>query len=303
MCIATKKDLKFCILTTIISFFVFSGLMLMIVLLSLTVLQKVKQNQYGIPYNTFSNQFSTPVEQGTYTLNVGDTFILKDRTLIDVNAIDKLVCVSKDLIKIQLFISAQYQLNKNELIPIILTQFNDQYDTFLTSIVSNIILRICGLYNAEDFYLQRSAIDTHMFNALINEINNSTMSFGSVIENFQLQNITFPQDYDNVITEKQLVAQNIITSQNNRTTQLIIANTSLLQNQRQAQIKITNANNQAQINIKQAQKSYDTILDNWNRRASVYAAIMLKLDLNQSQFIDYMKAETIRGSISQILSI
>jgi regulator of protease activity HflC (stomatin/prohibitin superfamily) len=274
----------------------------MIVLVSLTAFKKVEQKEYGIVYNNFTKQFGRVYEQGTYTLNVGDVLFKKDRTLIDVG-LNTLNCISKDKITITLTLSAQYQLNKQDLIDVVLKQFDEKYDTFLSSIVSNIILRVCGFYNAEEFYLTRGVIDINMFNALINEINNSTRSLGSTIVNFQLQNIRFPQSYEDAITQKQLVIQNMITSQNNRTTQLILANTSLLQNQRQAQILIINANNQAQILINQAQTSYDIIVDQWTQRSAVYASIMTNLKLNQSQFLEYLKAEAIRDSESPVISV
>jgi regulator of protease activity HflC (stomatin/prohibitin superfamily) len=274
----------------------------MIVLVSLTALKKVEQKEYGIVYNNYTMQFGKVYDQGTYTLNVGDIMFKKDRTLIDVG-INNLNCISKDKITVTLTLSAQYQFNRQDLIDIIFRQFDEEYDTFLSSIVSNIILRVCGFYNAEEFYLKRGIVDINIFNALINEINNSTQSLGAIIVNFQLQNIRFPQSYEDAITQKQLVTQNMITSQNNRTTQLILANTTLLQNQRQVQIIIINANNQARINENQAQNSYSVILNQWTQRANVYALTILNLKLNHTQFLKYLEAEVVRESDSPIISI
>jgi regulator of protease activity HflC (stomatin/prohibitin superfamily) len=274
----------------------------MIILVSLTALKKVEQKEYGIVFNNYTYEFGRIYEQGTYTLNVGDVLLKKERTLIPIGT-NSLNCISKDKITVTLTLSAQYQFNKQDLIDIIFKQFDEQYDTFLSSIVANIILRICGLYNAEDFYLKRGIVDTHMLNSLKNEINNNTQSLGATIVNFQLQNIRFPQAYEDAITQKQLVTQNKVTSENNRITQLILANTTLLQNQRQAQILIINANNQAQININQAQTSYDIIVNQWIQRADVYATIMANLKLNQSQFLEYLKAEAIRDSDSPVISV
>ena len=302
MPLETKKDLKRCICISFWSISITASLLLMIILVSLSALRPVQQNEYGILYNNYTQQFGKVVEQGSYTLDIGEYFIKKERTLIDVG-INNLNCISKDKITVTLTISSQYQFNKKDLIDIVLKQFDDLYDTFLSSIVSNIILRVCGNYNAEDFYLKRGVIDINMFNILTNEINNSTQSFGALIENFQLQNIRFPQDYESAITEKQLAVQNMVTAQNNRTTELIIANTTLLQNQRQAQILLINANNQAQININQAQISYDVIVNQWSQRADVYASIMANLGLNQSQFLDYLKSEAIRDADSPVISV
>ncbi len=283
--------------------------LLTIVLLAVTVNKRVEQDEFGVIYNDFTKQFGKIYDQGVYAYGVGDKFIKFKRTLKDVD-IDQINCITKDKIVIGLTISAQYQYNRDDLIPVVLQNFNngDGYESFLSNIVRNIILRQCGLYDAESYYTDRGNIYNNMYDSLLNEINNNTnigsnYNLGATIEFFQLKNIDFPDTFAQAITSKQLVMQNKITKLNDRTTQLILANTTLLQNQRQADIILINSNTQANINMNQAQTSYDVIVNQWNLRSNTYKSIIDNLKLNQSQFIEYLKSEAIRNSIAPVISI
>jgi regulator of protease activity HflC (stomatin/prohibitin superfamily) len=303
MCCDNKDSCTFKVKHFLYTFCGLALFLLTIVLISVTVNKRVEQDEFAVVYNNYNRQFGNIYEQGVYTLNVGDTFLKFKRTLKDVD-IDEIFCITKDKIVIQLTISAQYQYNRNDLIPIVLMNFDngDIYEKFLDNMVSNIILRQCGFYDAESYYIDRGTIYNNMYDALLNEINNNN-SIGATIEFFQLKNIDFPKSFADAITTKQLVIQNKVTTMNDRTTQLILANTTLLQNQRQAEITIINANNQANININQAETSYNIILGQWIQRNNTYFTIMKNLNLNQSQLLDYLKSEAIRNSDSPIISI
>jgi len=286
-------------LLTFFSIFIF---LLTIVLISVTVNKRVEQDEFGVIYNQYSRNFGAIREQGVYTVNVGDDFIKFKRTLKDVD-IDQINCITKDKIVISLTISAQYQYNQNDLIPIVLQQFDNAvtFELFLDNIVSNIILRQCGLYNAENYYTDRGNIYNNMYDALLFEINNNT--FGSTIEFFQLKNIDFPDSFALAITTKQLTIQNKITTLNDRATQLINANTTLMQSQRYADVAIINATTKSNININQADISYNITLNQWIQRANTLNTIKTNLALNNTQLLDYLKSEIIRISDAPVLSV
>jgi hypothetical protein len=304
MCCDQNGSCTFKMKHFICSFLSLSVCLLAIVLLSVSVNYKVQQDEFAVAYNNYSKQFGKIYEQGIYAINVGDQLIKFKRTLQDID-ISQIDCITQDKIEIRLSISAQYQLNKNDLIPFILLKFNgnDNYNAFISNIVSNVILRQCGLDIAENYYTDRSIIYNKMYDALINEINFSNQSYGSTIEFFQLNNIEFPTTFQNAISSKQVLMQQQITELNNRQSKLIQANTTLFQNQRIGNVMIINATNQANIIINQANITYEIIQNEWKQRAMSYKSIMDNLKLNQSQLLDYLRADVIRGAESPVISV
>ena len=287
----------------LIAFVLLTVVVLACTLMGVSVAQPVAQDEVAISYNNFTKNFGTIYYQGAYTLDVGDRFIKFKRTLQDVS-VSQVQCISYDNIMLTLTISAQYQYVPELLIPTVLSQFGSDahYKAFLNNIVTNVILRQCGLFTTANYYENRGQIYNSMYDALISEFNNST-DMAVTIEFFQLINIAFPSDYQGIVQQKQLLIQTEITSLNNRTTQLINANTTLLQNEFSANVQIINAENQVAIIMNQANASYATVLNQWRQRMLTYLAIVNNLQLNQSQFLDYLSAEVVRQSTGSVISV
>ena len=141
-----------------------------------------------------------------------------------------------------------------------------------------------------------------MYDALASEINNST-DFAVSLEFFQLLNIMFPGDYQAIVSEKQRLVQTQTTSLNDRTTQLIQANTTLLKNEFRANIMLIDAQNQATIILNQGNASYGVVLSQWRQRVSTLLAVASRLALNQTQLLDYLSSEVVRQSTGAVLSV
>ncbi len=285
---------KFCTYYTI-GISVFAGLLLMAVLLGLCVNVKVGQNSYMITYNSFTTDISSVREQGTYTILPGDNKVTLTRTLQTVNNGD-ITCLSNDRLVLVLTVSVQFQYIKDEIIPIIFYQFSNEnnFQTYLVNLVTSSIISTCGLYTAEQYYDNRGAIETSLFNQLVLAVNSSTSVVD--IQFLQLKNIAFPDGFANIITQKQLVQQQEVTELNARTSQLINANTTLLTSQQSAEILLINANNQAEIILNQAQATKDVILTFWQQRSLAYQSIMRGMNLNASDFLQYLRSTIIQTS-------
>lgn len=277
--------------------------LLTVVLLGVSVNQAVAQDEYGVVYHNFTKAFGPTYVQGTYALDVGEKLFKFKRTLQDVK-VSQVDCISKDGLKLTLHVAAQYQYIPDALIPIVLKSFDTDanYNSFLGNIVTNIVLRQCGLFTTQQYYTARGLVFGSMYDALVNEINNST-DFAATIEFFQLLNIAFPDDYQSVITEKQHLVQTETTTLNIRTTQLIDANTTLLQNRIQANVILINAANQVAIITNQANASYGVVLSQWRQRLSTLRAIVDNLKLNHTQLLDYLSSELVRQSTGAVLGL
>lgn len=134
-------------------------LIMMIVFPSITN-KKVGQSEAGVRSNSYTMELSGPYLQGAYTLDVGEEFLLFERTIQNLG-IGDVSCLTKDKLLITLSVSAQYQYQIEYLIPILLKQFqsNDKLRTLLNSAAESIISNTCLEFTAEEYYTERSVVD------------------------------------------------------------------------------------------------------------------------------------------------
>lgn len=266
----------------------------MISLLAMYVGYQVEQSEYAIGYDNYNMEFTKIYEQGKYPIRVGEEMIIIERTLQDFNK--DLTCMTKDKILIDLSIGLQYQYQKKDIINKILKEFSsiNNFNGFLFDRITSSIINSCLVYNAEDYYTERSIIDKHMYDSLILNINNNNL--GVLVEFFQLINIKFPSKISNAITEKQNIEQESLTAINERTSKLTEANTELFEMQRQAEILIINAYATSNITLNQAESNSQIQRILWTNRAYAYSHANNVLDLNSTLLIDYIQSDLISKS-------
>lgn len=262
------------------------GILLLIILPSMTVNVPVKQNEYAIGYNSYTCKFTKIYDQGKHTIAVGEKMYKIKRTVNDYSS--KLQCLTSDKILIDIDWSIQYTYEQDKIIPKIFMEHKnkDQYNEFIMSLVISSIKSSCVEFTAENYYTNRSVIDARIYENFEHDINEP--EYGVYIENFQLVNIKFPQQFSEVINVKQNTDQSRLTALNNRNSILTNANTDLLQAQTRSKTILNNANNTAIINFNKAQElvNIENIL--WNNRIDVYSKVKYDLDLTPSQVIDYI---------------
>ncbi len=275
------------------------GILLMIVLLSLTI-QTVQQQNYAVGYDNYTMEFTKVYTQGRYVTRVGEHLIVLPRTLQEYSAY--LTCLTNDKVLVTLDVAMQFQYDKDALIDTILLEFNGKhnYNKFIENRATSSIMDTCLQYNAEDYYTERGAIDIQMYNNLVGVINNQ--SIGAKVEFFQLVNIAFPSEFSNAIEEKQTVQQEALTASNTRQSILTNANTALLEAQRTAAITLINANNTALINVNKANANARAQEELWEKRAYTYGYTANLLGLNGTEMIDYIENDNIKNSVKLITS-
>lgn len=279
----------------------FGGIITMISLMALYISYPVEQSEYAVGYDTYNMKFTKIYEQGKYPIKVGEEMIIIQRTLQDFN--EDLTCITNDKILINLNIGLQYQYHRDDLIQKILKEFSSvkNFDRFLFDKMISSIMNSCLAFEAEKYYTERSAIDKHMYNDLVTDINNSNL--GASVSFFQLINIQFPQSISDAIIEKQNVDQEALTSQNDRASKLTEANTKKLEIQRQAEIEIINAYSIANITQNQAVSNSQIQQILWNNRAYTYAHASNIFGLNSTQLIDYIQTDLISKSTTLLSNL
>lgn len=279
-----------------------TGFILMCVLLGLTVNQPVAQDEIGIAYNNYTKDLGAPKTQGVYTLSVGERFILFKRTLQDVGR-TSIACLTADGLRVHLTVSAQFQYTPEGLVPTVLLLFGSDgaYQDFVDNVFENVILRVCGAYVTQQYYEERGAVYGAMYNAVLSEFN--TTAYAVTFAFFQLVNIAFPSEYQAVITRKQVLQQTRVTAINARTTQLIDAETGLLQKNFSAHVALNNASRAAAVIANQGAASAEVVATLWRRRAETLAGLVRELALNTTQLLAYLDGELVRQSQGAVLAV
>ncbi len=282
-----------------------AGLLLMIVSLALSTNKKVAQNQYAVVYNNFDMEVKKIIDQGTYTIDLGDQMKYYTSTIqyLNYEGQTTIKCFSKDGLEIDIDVSVQYTYRKDSIIPVMWYIFDNEenYISFFNSSVIDTILTSCAEYDSDEYYSSRQTIENRMFDMLISNIANS--SIGIDINLLQLRNIDFPDAFSAVISEKQALVQQIQTQLNNRTSQQILANTTLLQSGQIAQQIIIQAKNTEAVTLAQANATAGIIFNQWQQRGDAYFDIVTSLKLNSSGFIAYLESEVIRLSNSPVIGV
>lgn len=245
-------------------------------------------------YDTYNMKFVGIKEQGVYTTNVGVTFFPFQRTLKDLS-LGTINCLTSDKIELTLKAKVQIRLQKNSLIPFILRKFgsHEKYNEFLTMFVSSEIINSCLSFQAEEYYLNRSFVDSTMFLNLQKAVN--TPDFGAKVEFFQLNEITLPSGLSTVITEKQNIEQQSVTAMNDRQNALIRATTDLLKAEQESQVTLIQANNTATIIYNKALISQSIIHTEWQNRGEAYSAVVENFGFGKEDFLEYLRSEVLRS--------
>ncbi len=216
--------------------------------------------------------------------------------------VGSITCLTSDKIELELQVKLQVRLQRDKLISVILEQFGSKetHQGFLKGLAHSIITSTCLQFRAEDYYLERSTVDGQMFLNLVEEINSK--DFGVKVEFFQLNHIQLPGPLVEVLTEKQNIAQQIITAQNDRENKIITATTSLLEAEQEAQVIVIQANNTATIIEDRAIQREEVIATEWNNRAIAYAAVIDALSLDEVGFLKYLESELLRQVAKAVIN-
>lgn len=269
------------------------GVATFITYLAYGVNKKVYQNEYAVVQNKFTTKVWGPLDQGTYnSLTIGDKMFKYTATIQFVD--EDVLCITNDGLMITLDINIQLQLNRNEIIPIVWYEFNDNdmFMDFVSKTIYGTLYEDCAYFKASEYYSMRNIIENRMYNSVIDKFNNHTS--GITIYNVQLKNIIFPTPFVNIISSKQHLVQEIQTQYNNRTTQLINANSTLIQAEQQGQILIINANNRKNLILAQANATKQNIFVKYEKFGEYYYNAKTKFNFNASSLIKYIYAEYVK---------
>ena len=155
-----------------------------------------------VQYNTFDRRFEGILEQGRHATNVGVKFYDFIRT-VQTLPLSEINCLSRDKVSINLNVLVRFRLKRDELIPVIMTQFGyaDLHMEFVSFLASSAIHASCTLFDVNDYFTSRSLVDNTMYLAVRDLIDNEHYAVN--IELVQVSNIGLPESLVNLMTGKE----------------------------------------------------------------------------------------------------
>ena len=193
-----------------------------IVLLVLSI-NRIEQNTFAIAYCKEQRTVSDVNEDGLYTFCPDVTLFQYDRKFIDNDM--NINCYTKDGVIIELTLTTQYQLLKDELLDVFYEWGKqERIDDYIDIIIKDAIWNVCPVYNAIEFYNQRGQIEQHMITNITNVVDaaNAHVKTGAV----QLTNIKLPDKLMNQIHAKQIALEQVDIERNKRDQIIIDAETN-----------------------------------------------------------------------------
>jgi regulator of protease activity HflC (stomatin/prohibitin superfamily) len=216
----------------------------LVVILLLVSMDSIEPLQYGITYNRVTKAIGTEVyENGRYLIGPLNSFFEYPANLVTIEFSDQHTATAEALqtrtaegLGISLHVAFQFQIIKAD-IPKLYSLANINYFGTYVRISRDVILKIAGMYNAGDYWVDRQKIGDHMLDALDKEL---SKAFAKVIT-LQILKIDLPDSYEDSIVQTQVEVQKTNMRKFEQTAELIRQNISVIRSEAEQQIKITNS--------------------------------------------------------------
>jgi len=281
------------------AFVILASIVIGIILLALSG-TRVEQNEWIFTENQIFTTLGGPYEQGFYLVKPADR-ILRFERIFQAETIT-VPCMTNDKLKFAAKISFQYVFRRELIVPTILLEFKnlDNYMVFFFQNITNSIITTCAKWNATDYYDKRALVELQLENDLLHNVNNPDSRFGADIKALQLRDIRFPSEFNSIIVRRQIIDQESVTATNARVTALISANTRLLEAQRIAAIRATEASNQAHVILDQANTTAQVRYAEWFNVVNTLLYNKQSNHLSNHRILYYLNQDTFTSKRSII---
>ena len=222
-------------------FFILLILFFCIIFYFLLCTRFIEPLNYGLIYNRVTKKISNKVyENGIYMLSPFEIFLIYPANLVTIEFSDKinspLNTRTAEGLSLTLSVSFQYKLMKDK-IHKLYNLANVNFNSVFERISRDVILKVGGMFNANDYWKNRYKISEKMLNELNKELNKAYAS----CENLQFLNIELPESFENSIVITQVEVQKINMRKFEQAAELIRQNISVLISEAEQKIKITNS--------------------------------------------------------------
>ena len=267
-----------------------------IIIYSLISMDVVEPLEYGLPYNKFTKNIGKEAyEAGRYILNPFKSFLKYPKNLVTIEFSESKKAESKPLqtrtgegLSVVLSVSFQYQLIKNK-IPDLYNLANINFHSTYVRISRDVILKVGGMFNATDYWMNRVKIAEIMKQTMDNEL---LKAFGHCVS-LQLLKIELPKTYEDSIVQTQVEMQKINMRKFEQSAELIRQNSLVIISEAEQKIRITNATGLAEASRIKAFARANALNNTVNAENRMYKLAMDELEFNQEDLLTYIYLDSI----------
>lgn len=278
---------------TILGIFFFIILVLLYLLISMDVVEPL---EYGLPYNKFTKNIGKEsYESGRYILNPFKSFLKYPKNLVTIEFSENKKAESTPLqtrtgegLAVILSVSFQYQLIK-EKIPDLYNLANINFHSTYVRISRDVILKVGGMFNATDYWMNRIEIADIMKKTMDNEL---IKAFGHCVS-LQLLKIDLPKTYEDSIVQTQVEIQKINMRKFEQSAELIRQNSLVIISEAQQKIRVTNATGLAEASRIKAFAKANALNNTINAENRMYKMAMDELGFSQEDLLNYIYLDSI----------
>ena len=228
---------------TILGIIFFIFFLLIYFLISMDVVEPL---ELGLPYNKFTKNIGKEAyESGRYILNPFKSFLKYPKNLVTIEFSENKKAESTPLqtrtgegLSVVLSVSFQYQLIK-EKIPDLYNLANIYFHSTYVRISRDVILKVGGMFNATDYWMNRVKIAEIMKQTMDNEL---VKAFGHCVS-LQLLKIELPKTYEDSIVQTQVEMQKINMRKFEQSAELIRQNSLVIISEAEQKIRIDEIEN------------------------------------------------------------
>lgn len=180
-------------------FIVFFALAVVIVLIN--AITTINSGEIGLKVR-FGRLVDTNLSEG---LNVKIPFmekIVKVNIRVQKSEIET-TSASKDLQDVKTLIAVNFRVNESEAVNLYKTIGNEYENIILKPAIEEAIKSVISKYNAEELITKRNEVSESALNALQEKVE----KYGILINEFNIINLSFSEDYSNAIEQKQVAEQ------------------------------------------------------------------------------------------------
>jgi len=278
---------------TILSIIIFIILLLLYLLISMDVVEPL---EYGLPYNKFTKSIGkSAYDSGRYILNPFKSFLKYPKNLVTIEFSENKKAEAAPLqtrtgegLSVILSVSFQYQLIK-EKISDLYNLANINFHSTFVRISRDVILKVGGMFNATDYWMNRVKIAEIMKLNMDKEL---FKAYGHCVS-LQLLKIELPKTYEDSIVQTQVEMQKINMRKFEQSAELIRQNSLVIISEAEQKIRITNATGLAEASRIKAFAKANALNNTINAENMMYKLAMDELEFTQEELLKYIYLDSI----------
>ena len=182
------------------------GIIIFLVITIICSFQTIKSGEVGLRVR-FGKIINSNLKEGfnlkiPYIENIVKVNIKVQKVELETSA------ASKDLQDINTKIAVNYRIESDKASSLYKTVGNSYEETILRPVIEESVKAVISKYTAEETITKRSEVSSESLNVLQEKV----VKYGIVIDNFNIINLSFSDEYSRAIEEKQVAEQKLATA-------------------------------------------------------------------------------------------